>query len=77
LFDLVINAVLQRKVYKAPLTTLCIEKCVIGEKQADALEKLVCDFQWDHYKGYYEQEERNREDSEFDDDGYDHSDMSD
>jgi len=54
MFDLVINVIQQRKVNKAPLTTLCIEKCVIGENQADALEKLVCDFQWDHYKGYYE-----------------------
>jgi len=77
LSDLVINAVQQRKVNKTPLTTLCIEKCVIREKQAAALEKLVCDFQWDHYKGYYDDEESNREDSEFDDDGDDHSDMSD
>jgi len=30
---------------------LCINRCVIREKQAKALEKVVPDFRWDHIKG--------------------------
>jgi hypothetical protein len=39
LFNLVLNAIQRHKVNKTPLTTqrLCIENCVIREKQANAL----------------------------------------
>ena len=59
------------------------EKCDIREKQADALEKLVCDFQWDHHEGNNNDKSGNLEDhhsyygSEFDDPGDDHPDVSD
>ena len=51
LFNLVLNAVQRRKVNKTPLTTLCIEHCVIRGKQAKVLEKLVCGFRWDYLGG--------------------------
>jgi len=56
LFDLVLNAVRGRKVNLTPLTTLCIEGCVIREKQANALEKFVSDFRWD-FEGFGRDEE--------------------
>jgi hypothetical protein len=62
LYDLVMNAVQRRKANKTPLTTLCIEHCVIMEKQAKALEKVVSDFRWDHDEGYDDDEEGDRED---------------
>jgi len=68
LFNLVLNAVQRRKVNKTPLTTLCIEACVIRGKQAKVLEKLVCGFRWD-YHGYFS--------SESDDSSDDRSDISD
>jgi len=83
LFDLVLNVVQRRKVNETPLTTLRIEQCDIRVKQADALEKLVCDFQWDHHEGNHNDKSGNLEDHhsyhgfEFDDDGDDYSDSSD
>ena len=54
LYDLILSAVQRRKMNKTPLTTLCIYSCVINEEQANALEKLVPDFRWDHDKGDHE-----------------------
>jgi len=83
LSDLVINAVQQRKVNKTPLTTLYIDECVIKEEQADTLEKLVCDFRWDHKENHEFSEDSDCEDhhsyhsSEFDDCGDEYSTISD
>jgi len=79
LYDLVLRAVQWRKANKTPLTTLWIERCVISEEQASALEKLVSGFQWHHVEGYYPSKEGDSEDysSELGDSGDDHSDTSD
>jgi len=53
LYDLVMSAVKRRKAIQTPLTALCIDSCVISERQAKELEKLVPDFRWDHFDGYY------------------------
>jgi len=50
LYDLVLSTVQWRKANKTPLTTLCINNCVIREEQAKALKKVVRDFQWDRDK---------------------------
>jgi len=57
LYDLILSAVHWRKLNKTPLTTLCIYTCVIHQGQANALEKLVPDFRWDHDKGYNDENE--------------------
>jgi hypothetical protein len=80
LFDLIVNALWRRKVNNTPLTTLSIDDCVISEKQANALNKLVGDFQWDR-EGRYHKDEGEGDHSdpspEFDDYRDDHSDISD
>ena len=50
LFHLVLGAVQRRLTYETPLTMLCINRCVIREKQAKALEEVVPDFRWDRIK---------------------------
>jgi len=67
LYDLILSAVQQRKANEMPLTTLCIDHAVIEEKQAKALEKVVCDFRWDQDEVYYDDEEGDSKDSEFSD----------
>jgi F-box-like len=48
LFDIVKKGLQKRKVaYKAPLKVLCIDKCAITTKHANALQKLVQEFHWD------------------------------
>jgi len=61
-YDLVLSAVQLRKANRMPLETLCIDDCVIREKQAKALEKVVHDFRWDQDEGYYCDKEGDRED---------------
>jgi len=63
LYDLVLSAVQRRKENTTPLTTLYIDRCVIREEQANALEKVVGDFRWDqdegdrdNYHDYYDDE---------------------
>jgi len=62
LYDLVMSAVQRRKANKTPLTTLCIDCCLIREEQAKALEKVVRDFRWDQHEGYDDDEESDHED---------------
>jgi len=85
-YDLVMSVVQWRKVNKTPLTTLCINSCVIKKKQAKALEKIVPDFRWDHVIGFHHSDYCDREvrydceadwDSESDDDDDDYQDISD
>jgi len=61
LYDLVMGAAQRRRANKTPLTTLCIDKCVISKEQARALEKVVSDFRWDHDEGYRDDDEGDRE----------------
>jgi len=53
LCDLVMDAVKRRKEHKTPLTTLCIDNCVIREEQAKALEEVVPEFRWDGRLDYH------------------------
>jgi len=55
LFDFILSAVEQRKAKKTPLTTLCIDRCIISAEEAGELEKVVPDFWWDH-EGDHERE---------------------
>jgi len=68
LSDLALSAVQWRKANKTPLTTLCIDNCVISEEQAKALENVVPDFRWDHDEGPSDDEEDDVEDYYDDDD---------
>jgi len=60
--DLVMSAVQWRMANKTPLTTLCIDRCAIRKRQAEALEKVVRDFRWDHLLGFHYNEDGDSED---------------
>jgi len=83
LFNLLLKAIKRRKANKTPLTMLCIDDCFIREKQANVLEKVVCDFRWDHKENHEFSEDSDCEDhhsyhsSEFDDCGDEYSTISD
>jgi len=84
LFRLVLGTVQRRLANEMPLTTLCIDHCVIQEKQAKALEKVVPDFRWDHIKGNHDDKAGGRsnysndcDDIDFDDHDDNYWDMSD
>jgi len=70
LYGLVMSAVKRRKANKTPLTTLCIDNCVIREEQAKALKKVVRDFRWDHDEGYDESDCEDSSDYDDDDDEF-------
>jgi len=47
-YDLILSAVQRRKATKTPLTTLCIDKCVISTDEAGKFKTLVRNFYWDN-----------------------------
>jgi len=47
-YDLILSAVQRRKATKTPLTTLCIDKCVISADEAGKFKTLVRNFYWDN-----------------------------
>jgi len=72
-FDLILSAVRRRKANETPLTTLCINRCMITAEEAGELEEIVPDFRWDHDQGNNEDED----DDDDDDDDYDSNEYSD
>jgi len=51
LYDLILSVVQRRTATKTPLTTLCIDNCVISAIEACDLEMLVPHFHWDEDEG--------------------------
>jgi len=73
LFDLILSAVRRRKANKTPLTTLCIDRCIITAEEAGELEEIVPDFRWDNDQGYNEDEDEEDEDDNDYDYDYDYN----
>jgi hypothetical protein len=47
LYDIILNALRQRKMNKMPLKVLCLDRCIITADDMNSLEKHVEEFWWD------------------------------
>jgi len=83
-FDVILRIVRRRKAKKTPLTTLCIDRCIITAEEAGELEKVVPDFRWDHHQVEVDNSDEDEDDecdddydyNGSDDDGNEYSDIS-